>query len=193
MLLYIFAIIFVQLSAGTQLQSTYFSSVLRSMYVLLIHGAFLDSFGSFLDDLGEESWFYQGVFLVFVLLAALMVMNLMIGVLCEVVSAVSAAEQEAIKIDAAKDVLRYHVERLDRDGDNLITREEFSEVVGNTDIVNALQELGLCAVTLLEVVDDIFAKGPHTVETFLESILRFRCSQPSTLKDIVDLRNHVTE
>jgi len=191
-LLYIFSIIFVQLSTGTPLKAMYFTSVPKSMYVLMKHGAFLDGMGDFLDDLGEESGVQAAIFLLFVLFSALMVMNLVIGVLCEVVSAVSATEQEAMRIDSAKDVIRTHIHEMDENGDNVISKSEFLSVVDSKDLVFALQEIGLCAVTLVDVADEIFAEGSLTVEDFMERILLFRCTQPATLKDIVDLRYHIT-
>jgi len=192
MLLYVFAIIFVQLSAGSDLEGTHFGSVPHAMYVLLIHGAFLDNIGFFMDALGDEHIIYQAIFMVFVLFAALMVMNLMIGVLCEVVSAVSDYEKERYKIDVAKSVLRSHATESDKNGDSMITHDEFLHLLDSRDTVNALQDIGLCAVTLLEVADDIFADGPHSIDSFIEYVLKFRCSQPATLKDVVDLRNHIT-
>merc|ERR1719401_1154326 len=43
LLTYVFAIVFKQLTEGTQVGQAYFSTVLRAMYSLLLYGALLDN------------------------------------------------------------------------------------------------------------------------------------------------------
>merc|ERR1719253_712035 len=94
LLLYIFGIAFRQITAETEVGEELFSGVAPSMYTLLIQGTFLDSVGDTADAIGRDSMLAVVMFFLFVLLSAMMVMNMLIGVLCEVVSAVGAAEQD---------------------------------------------------------------------------------------------------
>lgn len=52
--------------------------------------------------LSDLSFIFVFVFYIFILLAALTVMNMLIGVLCEVVSAVAATEKESITVQYVK-------------------------------------------------------------------------------------------
>jgi len=87
--LYLFAIMMRQLTQGTPVGELFFYSVPASMYKLTIEGVFLDNMGYTVDTIAESSPLYAVIFLIFVVFAALMVMNMLIGVLCEVVSAVA--------------------------------------------------------------------------------------------------------
>merc|ERR1719482_1275446 len=96
---YVFAIMFKQL-AETNLSETrkdeYFKDVFASFYTLVMTGTFLDDLKIVTTSIGNDpqsgSALLAVLLLVFVLLAALTVLNMLIGVLCEVVSGVSATE-----------------------------------------------------------------------------------------------------
>merc|ERR1712048_166457 len=96
LLMYVFGLTFVHLTSGSAVGDQYFSTVLHAMSTLLINGTFMDSIGKVLEALAEEHVIYAAMFVIFTMLAAFMVINLLIGVLCEVVSAVSAQERDAI-------------------------------------------------------------------------------------------------
>ena len=57
---------------------------------------FLDDLSASTNDLCNQSWPLLIVALIFICLAALTVMNILIGVLCEVFSAVATTEKEEI-------------------------------------------------------------------------------------------------
>merc|ERR1719502_1425680 len=107
-LMYVFAIALRLLTDNTDFGRTWFPSIIYSMYTLLIYGVFMDSLtdltggtddkpGMIDKDSDAMSYVWFAVFLVFCALAALMVMNMLIGVLCEVVSAVAATEKEEMQ------------------------------------------------------------------------------------------------
>merc|ERR1719443_866971 len=92
--------------------------------------------GTLMDDTGtvlglllqEESWHSMVVFTIFMLLSELTLMNMLIGVLCEVVSAVGAAEKEEAAINLVKGSLLLMLKRLDEDGSGTINKEELHSV-----------------------------------------------------------------
>merc|ERR1711970_1154913 len=84
-IMYVFAIAFVQLADGTDVGLSHFEAVPESMFTLLIYGVLLDNVGFLTKALGGE-YVLASLFLLFILLAALTVMNMLVGVLCEVVS-----------------------------------------------------------------------------------------------------------
>lgn len=97
-ILYIFGIGFVQLSKGNDVISHYFDTVPISMQNLLVYGIFLDNVGRLMEDLASHEPILPFLFFIFVLLGAFTVMNMLIGVLCEVVSAVASTESEEMLV-----------------------------------------------------------------------------------------------
>lgn len=90
----------------------YFPNVLHSMYTLLLYGTFLDNLSTFCNEatwrfsratvaqVGHESSLCLALIFVFVLLSACTVLNMLIGILCEVVTTVTAApkSQRALRL-----------------------------------------------------------------------------------------------
>ena len=145
--LYVFAIGFVQMAdaeVDDGLRVTYFTNVSKAMYTLLLYGALLDGIRVLSDALQHPekggSIIIMFAFFFFVLLPALTVMNMLIWVLCEVVSAVAASEREEMLAAYVRGKLRTVVQGLDKDNDE----ERFPHiVVGNmVDDIDILEEHG---------------------------------------------------
>merc|ERR1719159_1864323 len=90
------------------------------MFSLLCAGTFLDDIADVLMDFRDTNLVILVIFLVYVLLSCLTILNMLIGVLCEVVSAVSANEGEtALIIDTQKQLESVFNElRKERGGDD---------------------------------------------------------------------------
>merc|ERR550537_2118995 len=86
---YVFAIALNMLSEGTEFRDAYFFNVPIAMYFLLIHGTFLDDLADFADAIRAESPLCLLLVGIFIYFSSLTVMNMLIGVLCEVVSSVT--------------------------------------------------------------------------------------------------------
>merc|ERR1719382_1013855 len=78
-LLYVFAIALRQLTDGTEVGDLHFYSIPSSMYRLVIEGVFLDNLGYTAQLMSDSSPVFTIVFFLFVCMAALMVMNMLIG------------------------------------------------------------------------------------------------------------------
>eukprot|EP00929_Paragymnodinium_shiwhaense_P073087 TRINITY_DN37152_c0_g2_i1.p1 TRINITY_DN37152_c0_g2~~TRINITY_DN37152_c0_g2_i1.p1 ORF type:complete len:682 (+),score=157.85 TRINITY_DN37152_c0_g2_i1:204-2249(+) len=204
----VFAIAFTQLTHGYQLHDRYFSSILDSSYFLFVHGALLLS-----TDLKAPEIYAEGglllnlVFFTFVLLTSVLLMNMLIGVLCEVVIVVGATEKERFLVMFVKDRLQEVVALIDEDGGGSISRDEFMLIMGNSSAVEAMDAVGVDVIGLLDLADVIFGQEGEessedgsqrsggvelTLKDFLELILQLRGSNQSTVKDFVDVRRTVT-
>eukprot|EP00927_Polykrikos_kofoidii_P023617 TRINITY_DN21699_c0_g2_i2.p1 TRINITY_DN21699_c0_g2~~TRINITY_DN21699_c0_g2_i2.p1 ORF type:complete len:551 (-),score=100.24 TRINITY_DN21699_c0_g2_i2:199-1749(-) len=201
MVMFVFGIAFAQLCEDTPVGSSHFPTVPASMYTLLLHGTLLDDITFFTKLLGKESGVLTAIFFLYVLLAALTVMNMLIGVLCEVVSAVAATEREEMLVAYVGGKLRKVVEYLDTDGGGTISKKEFMQILENLDAIKALQDVGVDVVGLVDFADFIFEvdcavddddEGVElTLSEFMEVVLQLRGSNNATVKDIVDLRKFV--
>eukprot|EP00928_Gymnodinium_smaydae_P036561 TRINITY_DN25536_c0_g1_i1.p1 TRINITY_DN25536_c0_g1~~TRINITY_DN25536_c0_g1_i1.p1 ORF type:complete len:643 (-),score=164.91 TRINITY_DN25536_c0_g1_i1:153-1868(-) len=188
-LMYIFGIIFVNMMKDTEAGVEFFATVPGSMNSLLTFGVFWDGIGDILGSLSMEGSLYYFTFLIFVMLAALMVMNLLIGVLCEVVSGVSATEKDAIMVDCVKDILSKHMSAIDENNDGMISKDEFLSMMDSPVLVHALNNINLDVVGLLDLVDDIFIDGCDiSIEDFMDYIGQFRGSHASILKEVTDIK-----
>jgi len=197
-LLYVFAIAMRQLTDGTDVGELHFYSVPSSMYRLLIEGVFLDNLSSTVKVMSDSSPVFTIVFLVFVCIAALMVMNMLIGVLCEVVSDVAKREKEDMGVHALKMKLAAVMARLDRDGTGTLSEDEFVQIMGDATIVQLLDEVGVDPIGLIDMASTIFLRDDCddeeieiTFQEFLEIVLEARGSTVACVKDIRDVKQAI--
>jgi len=186
-LIYVFAIImFTLLKDVTDEQvSSRFRRLGLTMTTLLIDGTFLDGFGYVARSLMDTNHYFPlCVLILFVLLSALTVMNMLIGVLCEVVSAVAAAEKEDSAIRLVKDKLLALLRELDEDGSGEISRQEIQQVLDNEDAMAVLENLQVDVHHLMEQLDMFFEEGGDlTIQQIMDLILMLRGDRPITMKD----------
>merc|ERR1711865_713055 len=112
------------------------------MYTLLVYGVLLDSVGVLTRALSSEK-VLSLMFLAFILIAALTVMNMLVGVLCEVVSAVAATEQEEMLVNYVNAKLSEVMALLDSDGGGSISKVEFLQILENDDAIKCLSDVGV--------------------------------------------------
>mmetsp|Transcript_24503 Transcript_24503/g.56859 ORF Transcript_24503/g.56859 Transcript_24503/m.56859 type:complete len:795 (+) Transcript_24503:110-2494(+) len=203
-LIYIFAIAFRQLTDGTEVGVLYFGNMFKAAHTLLLDGTLLDSTGTVVQALEKESLALVLVFYVFILLAALTVLNMLIGVLCEVVTAVASAEREQITVEMVKDGFMDIIGGIDTNNDKTINKAEFESIVSNPAATNLLNRVEVDVFALVDLADFIFAKEiPEdddfdgddtqelTFEAFMDIVLSLRGTNQANVKEIVDLRKFI--
>lgn len=191
---YVFAIAMTQLSQGDEILGTFFSSVPLSMYFLFIHGTFLDDLAYFCDTILSSrplGPFMVILVFIFICLACLTIMNMLVGVLCEVVSAVAAEEKETLLAQTVSTKLAAVFEKIDKNNNGVLSYEEFKIVAEMPESIQALTDVGVDPVILIDMVDVLFVVDGEPVElTFEElitAILELRGSNVATVKDIMNM------
>merc|ERR1719507_1588713 len=123
---------------------------------------------------------------------------MLVGVICEVGSAVAATEQERMTVSYVKDKIAELIHDQNKDNDDSISRQEFKEMFSNQKAMTILQDVGVDVIGLVDFADTIFddaceAVGEDTLsfEDFMGLILDLRGSNTATVKDVVDLRRHI--
>lgn len=86
-----------------------------------------------------------------------MVLNMLIGVLCAVVTAVAATEKEKNLVGYVKARLMTVMEELDEDKNGTICKAEFVQLINIPDAVQALQDLGVDVQNLVSLADHLFS------------------------------------
>mmetsp|Transcript_55526 Transcript_55526/g.172312 ORF Transcript_55526/g.172312 Transcript_55526/m.172312 type:complete len:214 (-) Transcript_55526:130-771(-) len=129
-------------------------------------------------------------------------MNMLIGVLVEVVSAVAAAEKEELAVQFARSKLhRIFEEVLDLDGNRTISKMEFEKILEHREATRTMHDLDVDVVGLVDFADVIFAKDfdddnyakELTFPEFMEVVVSFRGSNTATVKDIENLRKLICQ
>jgi len=195
-IMYVFGIAFAQLTAGSAVGDEYFATVPTSMYTLLLYGVMsLDWANEISGGLSDMNPIAPFVYFLFVLLATYTVMNMLIGVLCEVVSAVAAAEKEQMQVSFAREKLGGILDELDEDGNGKISQDEFAGLLNNREACIALHSLGVDVIGLVDFADVIFEHTDDeeqetelTFPEFMDIVLQLRGSANATVRDIVELR-----
>lgn len=183
--LYIFSIIFSQEHKGHQNEDLeyWFGTIPQSMWTLLLSGTFLDNMSPVANTLLTEGHFaYVCLFLAFVALASLTIINMLIGVLCEVVSAVAEAEKEKSVVSYVKGQLIDVLEELDTDGTGTISKDEFAVFLEVPTAVSALEQLGVDVPNLLMLVDILFDADNSSTTMGAKKQRQDFSAQPSTRK-----------
>lgn len=190
-MMYIFTITLMELTRDTALRQTHFPSVGWSMLTLLLRAIIPDQ-RQFVEDLVYENPIFGMVGLLFILLGSLTLMNMLVGILVEVVSTVSAVGKEQVDIEYAKRQVMLAFGELDVNNDGEINVAEVGLLLENPTAAQALGKLGVDVHGLLDTVDFIFKDHPSLpVDDFLEVVLQLRGSNVAKVKDIIDLRRFV--
>jgi len=95
--LYVFAVFFRQITKDSTIGKEYFKSVLWSMNQLLLDGV-LPIYAPLVRELVDSNALYWPVVMIFILLASVTIMNMLVGVLVEVVRSVAEREREAMTV-----------------------------------------------------------------------------------------------
>lgn len=191
-ILYVFGIAFTQLAIDKEvIRERYFQNVALSMYSLLIYGTFLDDLSQFCDDIRAESIPILVLLFLFICLSALTVMNMLIGVLCEVVSAVAETEKEMILTATVSEKMLGIVNDLDTNANGMISFVEFRRILEIPQALRALEEVGVDPAGVVDFAELMFFEDSDPnkpvelpFDTFMEMILDLRCSNTATVKDI---------
>merc|ERR1719316_2601341 len=94
---YVFAIACTQLSVDTDMGKQYFVNVALSMYSLVVYATFLDNLGDFCNTIRAESELVVAVVILFIFVSSMTLMNMLLGVLVEVIGTVTSEEKEDMK------------------------------------------------------------------------------------------------
>jgi len=144
-----------------------------------------------MDTARAELWPLIILSLIFIGLAALTVMNMLIGVLCEVVSAVADKERD----DLRTETLLANMQRiLCSEGGNThnqISYQDFITFIQRPEAISALSNVGVDPVSIIDFIELFFSENDKpielTFESFMEVVLDLRESNQATIKDMLNL------
>jgi len=127
-----------------------------SMFTLFVGGTLLDNLTDYTAILRTRAFTLFWVFLVFILLSSFTVLNMLIGVLCEVVSATAQGEEERMTVSHFKEKLTAAFEQIDTDGSSKISRGEFEDMKNMPHVLQIFENLGVEPHHLIALSDSLF-------------------------------------
>lgn len=194
--MYVFSILFAHLTKADGLEhigERYFPSLLYGISVLCLEMGPMADQSIVIRELFEADPWLGAIGMVFVVITLLGIIPLLIGILCEVMSAVSEMDKERVMIKSVKEKLNKMYALIDKDGDMKISRDEFVAFL-EQDAAKVINDVGVDVIALLDMTDYLFKDSDKlSFEDFLDMVLRFRGSNTATVKDLVDLRLFVME
>lgn len=201
--IYIFSIMFTQLLSETETGKNRFESVPQAMNFMLTQ--VLCGFDSdVVMTLLDAGFIYYILWLIYVLIGSLSIMNVLIGILCEVVSGTAEDEKErAVRNDVEQQILSTGIyDKEDRKGGSrreddveermYIGKQEMMCTLESTIVKDKLEDIGVDVYALLDFVH-FFEEGVEMpLGDFVELVVQFRGSKNTTVRDIVDLRKFLS-
>lgn len=129
------------------------------------------------------------MFTLFIFLVSLTMLNMLVGVLVEVIGVVSTVEREQLEINHMKEGISQLLLQADNDCSGKVTIKEFIQLLKNRSAVQFLSSVGIDAIALVDISEYLF-KGVETYEytDMVGALLELRGSNTCTVKDIIDLR-----
>jgi len=193
MIIYVFAVAFRQLTHETQVGRENFSSVPAAMATLLLKGTLPDQ-GTWIEDVGGHSLFFGICMVIYVVLTTILLMNMLLGILVEVVKCVSVVEKETMLVNHVRDRLKDVFKTIDEDFDGNISRSEFGLLMGNSEAAQALRDVGVDPVGLVDRADALFHHEDEiSFGRFLDAVMNLRGSNGAKVNDLHDLRKVLIE
>eukprot|EP00435_Cladocopium_sp_Y103_P034883 s1355_g9.t1 len=174
------------------------------MWSLALHGTFADGIADIMEDiraletLGYDwvlGWSMIAVFFFYVLLTNITVMNMLIGIVCEVVAEVKQKDEKNSAVDYLKRNLRELLIELDGDQNGQISKEELQSARHMPMAKDVLKELDVDLEDLLVLTEPLFEQDVDegreqevTREELLNVILDMRGDRDVRMEDIVRMR-----
>lgn len=182
--------------AEDSIETRFFSTMPETMHHLLIYAVFLDALSEFVINIKLQS---TGCFILtwmYVCIASMTVLNMLIGVLCEVISAVAEKEKEEMMTEKVNEKFYDIVRKLDKNNDGQLSWTEFEEIIQNPTAIAALESVNVDPATLVDMAEDIFyedegqAPGesvPVSFDEFMNMVLDLRGGQQATVENTMSL------
>jgi len=192
--IYLFAILFKSLLEDHEVGKELFPSIPTAMLNLLTQGTLPDHEAMIMKVWNVNAGYGLLAF-VFILMTSLTVMNMLVGVLVEVVGVVSTVEKEQMNVQFVYSKLQECLitSGLDADGDMRISKAEFESLLLNPKAARMVQEVGVDVVGLVDFSEYLFQKDTTlSFPEFMDLVLQLRGSNTATVKDVVDLRKFIS-
>ncbi|CAK9011622.1 L type, partial [Durusdinium trenchii] len=184
--IYVFAIIFTQLFRGTDEGAGCYDGVLESMNCLMLNVVFPEQ-QELMHKMLEVGPITYLLGLFYLLITGLTVMNMLIGVLVEVVSVTAQVDKEETAMKAVKEKIEELIPADSRQTG--ISRELFMKVIMDQGLVQTLSNIDVDVMSVVEYPEIMYhSRNALSVPELVDAILQFRRTTSVSMMDIAQLR-----
>jgi hypothetical protein len=156
-----------------------FGTMGKSMFSLFIYGTVLDDVTACTDSIrATDNKFMLSLFIVFILISSFTILNMLIGILCEVVSATADSEKTKACESTAKEAITTLFDQMDADHSGNITEEEFMNMRDDPAVREALEDMDIYESHFHRYGEVLFHQGADSkaitidFDTLITAILR---------------------
>lgn len=194
LIIYVFAIVFTMSLEGTGVADGVFETVPKSINYLLIQVLCGPDSATIMSML-ELPWgvVYYLMYLSFLVIALLTLMNMLIGIMCDVVAdAAGDAKESTFKKEVESQLSRMSAQ-IDADGSGSIDSVEFDLIIKDPELTQSFTDLGVDLVGLAHFGEFIFQICDELSYTKFAAVIgHFRGDKAATVKDLMDIRRYIT-
>eukprot|EP00929_Paragymnodinium_shiwhaense_P087293 TRINITY_DN4751_c0_g1_i1.p1 TRINITY_DN4751_c0_g1~~TRINITY_DN4751_c0_g1_i1.p1 ORF type:complete len:663 (+),score=205.51 TRINITY_DN4751_c0_g1_i1:64-2052(+) len=138
--MYLFGVCILQLAKENDVLQETFPSLSNTMYKLAIQGCLLDDLTGLMDDMKDNDLVIATIFGIFIVLANMTLLNMLIGLLAEVVSETNSQDAEEVACSELRRRIGEVLECHDTHGDQAIDQAEFDLMLSNPTMIQTLAE-----------------------------------------------------
>merc|ERR1719313_111247 len=146
----------------------YWGTLFSSMFTLILAGTLLDDITPTRMLIDDPVYYYMvPLIFVYILASNFTMLNMLIGVLCEVVSCTKQGEEERAVLDLVREKIEGVMDKVDKDGSGMISKKEFDTMIEGPDadiVKEALEEIDVESKHLLALSDSLFELDDDEVE-----------------------------
>lgn len=162
----------------------YWSTIPASMMTLMANGTLGDSIGTILR-LIQHNGPALVLLILFIVFSALTVLNMLVGVLCEVVAEVAAAEHSNAVMIKLKGSLLVMLRRIDEDGSGFIDKNELMGIMRDANALAVMQDLNISAKNFIEMIDMHYASNDTlTIPFIMQLLVENQGQRATTIQDL---------
>jgi hypothetical protein len=202
-LLFVFAILCrtqVKVNTDPAIEEQYFGSCMDSVWTLLLFGTFVDNIGILVGKIQDKDPLLLAFFLAFVFLSSFTLMNLLIGIICEVVSTKSKQLASQAEFLTVQNNLLDILDCYDKRGSATLDREEFRLLMSNPEVIHHITVFGSDVRLLNATTEAIFERetsyssvGELAFEEFFYLLARLQTDQAANLNDLMGVRDYTSQ
>lgn len=192
-IVYVFAVAFRILGKSNGLSTRGFGTVHESMATFLLDGLLPDS-AEPVRSVGNEHIAYAVLFFLFIVIGSITVMNMLTGMLVQVVSSIADVEKEEMNLGWVKRELERVMRAMDSNKDELLSKQEIEHFLVDAQVCRVMTEVGVDVLQLVEVAEfHIFRdRDAISFREFLDLVLQLRAAKTVCMRDIVHLQQFVS-
>jgi len=173
----------------------FFGTMEKTMMTLFVHGTLLDDLSEVVHTLLAVSTPMLLVFIGFILISSFTMLNMLIGILVEVVQAEAECEKNKAKMGTVQELMDGVFKGMDQDGSGKISLEEFKDMSINPKVVACLKKLDIAPKHLKAYQDILFPSGDEHIcfKDFMQHLFRLRPGTAASVLDIEHFRKDLSE